>query len=376
MKSVVVIVVSIVVVVIGAIVGITLLFGRGDKGEGGAKSAVSLTAVRRSGTDGGVFTSQDAGVTWRQLARLSERSTLGGVDINEIAPDPQNTATLYLATTGNGLFMSATGTADWVRIHDEKGALTPDTTVHQIAFDRNDSKRAYLAVSQGEIGKVLRSEDGGVTFAEIYQTPKAKSGVFTAVVDPDDSRRIYIGTGEGGLFVSENRGDSWSVVKWFDNPVRRIYMHPQDANFMYFTFLGKDLAKIYRSHDHARTFEELKVMPPKGKRISVVYDIAFHPVDANVLYLATSAGVFKTPDAGATWQEFPLIIPPALLPTYTLAVDPKDPNIIYVSATNQLYKSKDGGASWEVHKLPTARNIRFLLLSPASPHILYAGMRK
>ena len=40
MKSVVVIVVSIAVVVIGAIVCITLLFGRGDKGEGGAKSAV------------------------------------------------------------------------------------------------------------------------------------------------------------------------------------------------------------------------------------------------------------------------------------------------------------------------------------------------
>ena len=145
---------------------------------------------------------------------------------------------------------------------------------------------------------------------------------------------------------------------------------------MYFTFLGKDIAKVYRSHDHARTFEELRVAPPQGKRITVVYDIAFHPTDANVLYLATSAGVFKTPDAGATWQEFPLIIPPALLPTYTIAVDPRNINILYVSAANQLYKSVDGGASWEVHKLQTSKNIRILTFSPASSSILYAGMRK
>ncbi len=385
MKSIVIITITIGIVVIGLIVGLTFLFGRTGK-TGAPTGAGTALSLGRAGTDGGVFVSEDAGVSWKQRVKFSAKATLGGIDVNDIVFHPTDKTKIFLASTENSLFISTSGSADWVRAVDEKGVLTQDTTVHQLVFDPKEPKYMYLAVARGEVGRVLRSEDEGKSFKEVYQTPKAKSAVYAISLDPDVAERIYIGTAEGGLFVSQNRGDSWSVVKWFPSPVRRIYIHPQDANFMYLTFLGKDLPKIQRSYDHGVTWEELKVSPPKKQRLTGIYTLTFHPTDANVLYLATSAGVFKTPDAGATWQEFPLIIPPSLLPVFVVAVDPKNPENIYVAATSQIYKSKDGGVSWEVHKVPTAKNVRVLVFSPDSPEheqgesassgVLWAGLRK
>ncbi|MDO8558107.1 MAG: hypothetical protein Q7S09_02880 [bacterium] len=374
MKATIVIVITIGIVVVGAIVGLTLLFGRSKNGAP-ADAGMTLN-LGKTGADGGVFVTEDGGVNWKQRVKFSEKSNIGSIDVNDIVFHPQNKTKIFLASTGNGLFTSTSGSEPWVRVTDEKNVLTQDTTVHQIAFDPKDPQYFYLAVARGEVGRVLRTEDGGKSFKEVYQTPKSKSAVYAVSVDPDVSERLYIGTAEGGLFVSQNRGESWSVVKWFPSPVRRINIHPQDANFMYLTFLGKDLPKIQRSYDHGGTWGELKVNPPKGQRLTGIFGLTFHPTDANVLYLATSAGVFKTPDAGATWQEFPLIIPPSLLPVFSVLVDLKNPENVYVAATSQIYKSRDSGVSWEVHRVPTTKNVRVLVFSPVSSDILWAGLRK
>lgn len=370
MKSTIVIVITIVIMVIGVIVGVTLLFGRGDKSAAGGISGGKAK-------DGGVYVSQDAAITWQQKAKFGDKGSIAGVDVNDIVFHPKDASRVFLATTGNGLLMSsATGSADWTRSKDEKNILTPDTTVQQIAFDPTEPTYVYLAISQKGIGRVLRSDNGGTSFKEMYQTAKPKTEVYGVTVDHSNTHRIYIGTGEGGLLMSENRGDTWSVIKWFSSPVRRIYIHPKDADFIYLTFLGKDLAKVQRSHDHGATWEELKITPPKGQRISGVYSLAFHPTDANMLFLATSAGVFSTEDAGATWQEFPLIIPPAALPAFAVAVDPQNPFKIYVAAAYHVYKSIDAGATWQVQDVPTIKNVRILVFSPTSSDVLWAGIRK
>ena len=176
--------------------------------------------------------------------------------------------------------------------------------------------------------------------------------------------------------MSNNQGESWSARKWFPSPIRRLYIHPQDGNFMYLLFLGRDAAQIQRSYDRGLTWQELKATPPKGQRITGIFDLAFHPADANILFLGTSAGIFKTLDAGATWQECPLIIPPNVLPITALAVDPNNTFNIEVAAATQLYKSIDGGATWQVHTMPTPNPVRILKFDPISSDVLWAGVRK
>jgi photosystem II stability/assembly factor-like uncharacterized protein len=370
MKSTAVIIVTIILIILGAIVGLTLLFGRGDQ-------SVVKTGATIKGGDGGVYISEDAGVTWKQKSAVGENGSLGSTDINDIVFHPKDAAKIFIATTGNGIFeSSATGTGDWKRISDANNVLAPNATVQQIAFDPQEPARFYAAATIGGAGHVFRSDDDGASFKEIYKVSVANIEVYTLAIDPFDTKRIYIGTGQGGVLVSDNRGDSWSAMKWFQSPVRHIYIHPSDPNFIYLTFLGKDLAKVTRTHDRGANWEDLKITPPKGQRLTGVYSLSFHPKDVNTIFISTSAGMFSSPDAGASWKEYKLIIPPSALPVFASMIDPNDPSKIYVAASNQIYKSIDGGATWQMRQLASIKNIRVLVFSPTSPDTLWAGLRK
>jgi len=84
-----------------------------------------------------------------------------------------------------------------------------------------------------------------------------------------------------------------------------------------------------------------------------VVDIAPHPTDANVVYIASaSGGVWKTVDGGQNW--IPISDELASLNHGALALDPSDPNVIFAgtgeyttnSAGAGLFRSPDGGMTW------------------------------
>lgn len=84
-----------------------------------------------------------------------------------------------------------------------------------------------------------------------------------------------------------------------------------------------------------------------------VVDIAPHPTNANVVYIASaSGGVWKTVDAGQTW--IPISDELASLNHGAIALDPSDPNVLYAgtgeyttnSAGGGLFRSVDGGMNW------------------------------
>ena len=74
--------------------------------------------------------------------------------------------------------------------------------------------------------------------------------------------------------------------------------------------------------------------------------------DGSVRYAASSSGIFRSGDSGATWgQQLP-----GIAGLTTLAVDAGDPNVLYAGITGQpfgglLYRSTDGGKNWT--SLPT-----------------------
>lgn len=178
MKSALIIIVTVIILVLGIIVAATLfLGGRNQDGSG----AGTVTLGRTASTEG-VFVSMDIGETWLPRVRLSAKSGIGGVGVYDIAFRPDDPGSVFLGTAGNGLFISASSAdedADWVRITDASGILAPNTTVYQTAFDPRATAYSYVAVTQSEVGKVLRTADGAETFKEVYRTPKAKSGVYT-----------------------------------------------------------------------------------------------------------------------------------------------------------------------------------------------------
>ena len=98
------------------------------------------------------------------------------------------------------------------------------------------------------------------------------------------------------------------------------------------------------------------------------------PDQPNVFYFgAAGGGVWKTDNAGATWQAISDGLESA--PVGAIAIAPTDPKTLYVgmghpeprydiAAGDGMYKSTDGGAHWQHAGLQTTRHIGQILIDP------------
>ena len=106
------------------------------------------------------------------------------------------------------------------------------------------------------------------------------------------------------------------------------------------------------------------------------------PEKPNTFYFgAAGGGVWKSDDAGATWQ--PMGDLPAAA-VGALAIAPSNPDVIYVgtgqvaarydvAAGNGVYKSSDGGKTWRSAGLQATRHIGRILVDPRHPDTVLVG---
>ncbi|MGH8162041.1 MAG: WD40/YVTN/BNR-like repeat-containing protein, partial [Gammaproteobacteria bacterium] len=124
------------------------------------------------------------------------------------------------------------------------------------------------------------------------------------------------------------------------------------------------------------------VGPYRGGRVDAVAGVAGKP---NVGYFgAVDGGVFKTTDAGVTWQ--PLFQHEPVASIGSIAVAPSDPKIIYVGTGEStirsdatygdgIWRSADGGKNWQHVGLADSRHIGRLIVDPNDPDtVLVAAM--
>jgi len=117
-----------------------------------------------------------------------------------------------------------------------------------------------------------------------------------------------------------------------------------------------------------------------GGRIS---DIEFNPLDPAIVYAgAATGGVFKSTDGGWTWT--PVFDEAAALSVGDIAVDPVNPDIVYVGTGEAngghnnfpgagVYKSTDAGATWQLLGLERTASIGRIVIDPSNPQRVYVA---
>ncbi len=221
--------------------------------------------------------------------------------------------------------------------------------------------------------------------------------ILALAIDPNDDNVIFAGSASGGLWKSERLGadTSWTYVEtgFPVLGVSAIVINPLNSEEMYigtgevynYTQTGQDA--VYRMTRGSYGIGILKTVDG-GKTWSQSLDWTYQqktgvnamqidPDNPRIVYAATSEGVFKSTDAGSSWENVLDVIM-----AMDIVIDPNNPLVLVASAGNfdtegkGIYRTSDGGETWSraTDIVDTFRGKIRLDIHPNQSNILYASI--
>lgn len=276
-------------------------------------------------------------------------------------------------------------------IRDEVPATLKYLWVFQPGGDDQEG-RVYLGT---EPGGLFRSDDNGDTWSlneSLWGHPSRKEawfgggrdtpGIHSIVVDPRDSRRIFIGISCAGIFESTDDGATWTVrnggleSSFLPDPSAEVGHDPH--------FLAQCAARpdtiwqqnhvgIYKSDDAGRSWQALS---KPGDFPHFGFAVAADAADADRAWVVPSLSddsrvldgdalsVCRTRDGGRTWTRLTEGLPQqhAFDITYRHALDAAGERVAFGTTSGNAYVSEDGGDSWTSlgTNFPLVYSVRFV----------------
>jgi photosystem II stability/assembly factor-like uncharacterized protein len=206
--------------------------------------------------------------------------------------------------------------------------------------------------------------------------------VITLHIDPSDSDRLYIGSGSGGLWFSENAGDSWqALTDALPSPhVSAIAVNPLDPQEI---LIGTGIGQVptstlavgigvLKSTDGGSTWSTTDFSYPQSAQVSV-YELTWDAEEPGTVYLSATNGLYVSSDAGQTWSN---LIPNVRI--YDFELYPQHHDTMFACVLNQgIRRSTDGGETWENldNGIPFGSQISrsAITICESQPEIMYAS---
>ena len=191
-------------------------------------------------------------------------------------------------------------------------------------------------------------------------------------VDPSNANTIYVGAPAGGIWKSTNAGLNWAPLS--DNlpqiGVSGIVVAHNNSNVIYIATGDRDATDTYsvgilKSTDGGVTWNTTGLS--FANTFTTASDIYMHPTDANTLWVATSAGLYKTTNAGVSWT---IVLSGNIK---DIKIKPGDPNTIYAVKPSSFHKSTDGGTTFATitSGLPASSGRLVIDVTPANSAYVY-----
>jgi photosystem II stability/assembly factor-like uncharacterized protein len=160
----------------------------------------------------------------------------------------------------------------------------------------------------------------------------------------DQPGRWWAGTIPGGLFRSDDHGRTWTLneplwhhptrTKWFgggeDQPgIHSICVDPRDSRTV---LVGVSTAGVWRTHDDGASWEQTahgmraEYMPPEQSGEPLAQDVHCMvqcPTAPEAMWVQHHNGIFRSTDAGRSWTEL-REVPPSVF-GFAVAVHPERP---------------------------------------------------
>jgi photosystem II stability/assembly factor-like uncharacterized protein len=268
----------------------------------------------------------------------------------------------------------STATFNGLRLRSIGPAFTSGRVIG-LAVDPNNPSHYFVASASGGVWKTLNA---GTTWTPVFDREGSYS-IGCIALDPKNPLTVWVGTGENnsqrsvsygnGVYRSEDGGKTWKNVGLKTSEhIGRIAIDPKDSNIVYVAAQGPLWGPggdrgLYKTTDGGKTWKQiLKISENTG-----VTDVVIDPQNPETLYAAAyqrrrhmwtlidggpESALYKSTDAGATWNKLRAGLPTTDMGRIGLAISPVDSNVIYaqVEAADRkggIFRSNDRGGSWE-----------------------------
>ena len=266
--------------------------------------------------------------------------------------------------------------------------------IYHVKGSPADPKRLYASQSSGWFGQVLqRSNDGGKTWeaagndfqyegttgTHTWYDGSPHPWEFKRVwhIEPSlsDPEMIYAGVEDAALFASRDGGSTWAEMpglrthetapSWAPGAgglcLHTIVIDPTKPDRM---FIAISAAGVFRSEDAGKSWQPANrglrsnTMPDEDAEVGhCVHRIAIHPSRPNTLFMQKHWDVMRSDDGAESWREIS-----GNLPTdfgFVIDVNSNEPDTVYVVPITsdshhfvsegklRVYRSKTGGDDWE-----------------------------
>jgi photosystem II stability/assembly factor-like uncharacterized protein len=169
------------------------------------------------------------------------------------------------------------------------------------------------------------------------------------VVDPNDPQRFYFGTLDGQLYISTDGGEQWRLLYNFNRPklfMDHIIVDPRDSRTIYVaTHRHKEPGGFFKSTDGGASWHEAPELKEEA-----LHSLTQSEKNPDMLLVGTNRGVWRSLDAGDTWEQLNTASQSGLINVESMAIDPRNTDVIYAGTWYLPYKTTDGGRTWATTK--------------------------
>lgn len=294
--------------------------------------------------------------------------------INDLEVHPTNPRILYLGSAGGGVWKSNDAGTTFNSIFDDYCQ-----SIGCVALDPNDPDNV-IYVGTGEtwprnsvsVGDGLyKSTDGGANWNKIGFEKSER--IANVVINPNNSDEIYVAvlgalwsdSDERGVYKSNDGGKTWNNILFVNNKTgcADFAMDPSNPSVLYASMWefrrtawsfdsGGEYSALYKSTDAGKTWNKIHNGFPKGKLGRLA--IAVAPSNPKILYTVIEAeedarkGLYRSDDAGENWKQLNNDFGITVRPFYfsRIVVDPRDPDVVIKGGLNGSI-SRDGGKTFK-----------------------------
>ena len=248
--------------------------------------------------------------------------------ISDIAVDPENSSTWYVAAASGGVWKTTNSGVTWNPIFDDYGSYS----IGCLAIDPHDRLTVWVGTGENNSQRsvaygdgLYKSTNGGSSFERVGFESSEHIGKI--VVHPDDSQTVFVAAqgplwragGDRGLYKTTDGGETWNkVLETSEHTgVNEVLMDPSNPQIMYASTYqrrrhtwvlidGGPESTIYKSKDGGENWYRSDAGLPgvdKGK-----IGLAISPINPDYVYAIVEAaegksGFYRSTNRGISWQR-------------------------------------------------------------------------